>query len=124
MCCRILILIDNIYFQTRALLSLWDPGLVEEALRFVEEHKVQRGTNGCDGSESDAGESPFRRITRQLRWDSPPPSHVHSHEDELATPDSPRCLRQFWQPAPEVTDISESDKKTTDENSNLSNVRF
>lgn len=64
--------------QTRTLLTLWDAGLVEEALRFVEEYKVSR-TEGTP--------SPFKRITQQLRFAGSPDSP--SQEAFLAFPDEP-----------------------------------
>ncbi|KAL1130606.1 hypothetical protein AAG570_011850, partial [Ranatra chinensis] len=51
---------DDMIAKTRTLLSLWDPGLVEEALSFVEEHKV---------SCVIVVMSPFRRIAQQLQLD-------------------------------------------------------
>lgn len=66
--------------QTRTLLTLWDSSLVEEALSFVEEHKVTPST-----SVSDIGMSPFRRITQQLQF-----TNLKSPDaDDPVTPDSP-----------------------------------
>lgn len=78
--------------QTRILLTLWDPGLVEEALLFVESHKMtvsdDVGSVGSGGEDS-LTLSPFRRITQQLTF-----SELKSPDyDELITPDSPRCLK-------------------------------
>lgn len=74
-------------------MSLWDPGLVEEALLFIEEHKVSvsEETAGSSGEES-LTLSPFRRITQQLSFNELKSPDV----DELVTPDSPRCLKGFW----------------------------
>jgi hypothetical protein len=68
-----------IMFQTRILLSLWDAGLVEEALTFVEEHKVSPGPPpGPDDILT-----PYRRLTQQLHGLSFRPLP----EDELLSPD-------------------------------------
>jgi len=87
--------------QTRILLSLWDPGLVEEALSFVEEHKVSQPIPedpvDCeDGLRSLERRhqhtlSPYRRITQQLNFNLKSPDI-----DDLVTPDSPHCTRTFW----------------------------
>lgn len=78
--------------QTRILLTLWDPGLVEEALSFIEKHKMSVSDDllcvGSGGEES-LTLSPFRRITQQLSF-----AELKSPDyDELITPDSPRCLK-------------------------------
>lgn len=41
---------EDMINKTRILLSLWDPGLVEEALSFIEEHKL---TQADDSGLSD-----------------------------------------------------------------------
>jgi len=87
--------------QTRILLSLWDPGLVEEALSFVEEHKVSQpipedpidcedGLCSLERRHHHAL-SPYRRITQQLNFNLKSPDI-----DDLVTPDSPHCTRAFW----------------------------
>ncbi|XP_014278219.1 inositol polyphosphate-4-phosphatase type I A isoform X4 [Halyomorpha halys] len=72
---------DDMVAKTRTLLTLWDPGLVEEALKFVEEHKVSR-TEGTP--------SPFKRITQQLRFtgspDSPSQEAFLTFPDDTSTP--------------------------------------
>ncbi|XP_063239425.1 inositol polyphosphate-4-phosphatase type I A isoform X2 [Bacillus rossius redtenbacheri] len=93
---------EDMISKTRILLSLWDPGLVEEALLFVDEHKVAQtpaddGGDGGDDSEGDGpcrgqtAVSPFKRITQRLNLElrSPDP-------DDLATPDTPWCTQSFW----------------------------
>ncbi|CAB0001154.1 unnamed protein product [Nesidiocoris tenuis] len=71
---------DEMVLKTRTLLTLWDSSLVEEALSFVEEHKVTPST-----SVSDIGMSPFRRITQQLQF-----TNLKSPDaDDPVTPDSP-----------------------------------
>ncbi|KAJ1524750.1 hypothetical protein ONE63_009629 [Megalurothrips usitatus] len=105
---------EDMITKTRALLSLWDSGLVEEALAFVDEFKVTappgplEDDDSCEDAGlhdticSDSGQislnlsrpmqlSPFRRITQQLHFELKSPD-----VDVLATPDSPRCTRNFW----------------------------
>ena len=65
---------------------MWDPGLVEEALKFVEEHKVGVGEG--------EGLSPFRQITHHLLLEG----REREAEDALATPDSPHDLHSLWSP--------------------------
>ncbi|PSN35360.1 hypothetical protein C0J52_11509 [Blattella germanica] len=92
---------EDMISKTRILLSLWDPGLVEEALTFVEEHKVSQPVpeERIDGEDSlcslelrhQQALSPYRRITQQLNFDLKSPDL-----DDLVTPDSPHCARAFW----------------------------
>ncbi|XP_069701186.1 inositol polyphosphate-4-phosphatase type I A isoform X3 [Periplaneta americana] len=92
---------EDMISKTRILLSLWDPGLVEEALSFVEEHKVSQPIpeEPLDGEDSlcslefrhQQALSPYRRITQQLNFDLKSPDL-----DDLVTPDSPHCTRAFW----------------------------
>lgn len=75
------------------MLSLWDPKLVEEALNFIEEHKVTPVL--CDENESvkDTSNyhvSPFKRIASQINFDLQSPD-----TEDLYTPESPKCLRNF-----------------------------
>ncbi|KAL0280261.1 UNVERIFIED_CONTAM: hypothetical protein PYX00_001605 [Menopon gallinae] len=79
---------DEMINKTRTLLSIWDSGLVEEALTFVEENKVinvvEDGFNLLDESLYPQTMSPYRRITQQLKLE------FKSQElDDLVTPDSP-----------------------------------
>ncbi|XP_015178952.1 PREDICTED: type I inositol 3,4-bisphosphate 4-phosphatase isoform X2 [Polistes dominula] len=86
---------EDMITKTRILLSLWDPGLVEEALTFLEEHKVakvQEETNE-DSSLLDfkvnQSLSPFKRITQQLNFDLKSPDF-----DDFVTPDTtPECIQ-------------------------------
>ncbi|KAL2726566.1 inositol polyphosphate-4-phosphatase type I A isoform X1 [Vespula squamosa] len=88
---------EDMITKTRILLSLWDPGLVEEALTFLEEHKVakvQEETNE-DSSLLDfkvnQSLSPFKRITQQLNFDLKSPDF-----DDFVTPDTPECMQDTW----------------------------
>ncbi|XP_014208606.1 type I inositol 3,4-bisphosphate 4-phosphatase isoform X3 [Copidosoma floridanum] len=90
---------EDMVSKTRILLSLWDPGLVEEALTFLEEHKVakvQEDVVGSDESLSldfrvNQSLSPFKRITQQLNFDLRSPDF-----DEFVTPDTPECVQDMW----------------------------
>ncbi|XP_046998595.1 inositol polyphosphate-4-phosphatase type I A isoform X1 [Schistocerca americana] len=94
---------EDMITKTRILLSLWDPGLVEEALSFIEEHKVAQpivneSAEGEDGlcslelhQQQQQTLSPYRRITQQLNFDLKSPDI-----DDLVTPDTPQCTRTFW----------------------------
>lgn len=70
------------------MLSLWDSGLVEEALNFVEENKVIQmvddGFNLRDDNLAPQALSPYRRITQQLNFELKSPD-----VDDLVSPDSP-----------------------------------
>ncbi|CAG9864295.1 unnamed protein product [Phyllotreta striolata] len=64
---------EDMINKTRILLSLWDSGLVEEALNFIEEYKLVANEDsgvGDDSSMDSLGRpnvlSPFKRITQQL----------------------------------------------------------
>ncbi|XP_063986470.1 inositol polyphosphate-4-phosphatase type I A isoform X2 [Diachasmimorpha longicaudata] len=91
---------EDMISKTRILLSLWDPGLVEEALTFLEEHKVSKPPeetkNPNDESmslnfQSNQSLSPFKRITQQLNFDLKSPDF-----DDLITPDTPECIQDMW----------------------------
>lgn len=89
---------EDMITKTRILLSLWDPGLVEEALTFLEEHKVakvQEETTNEEGSLLDfkvnQSLSPFKRITQQLNFDLKSPDF-----DDFVTPDTPECMQDTW----------------------------
>ncbi|KAJ8866130.1 hypothetical protein PR048_033654 [Dryococelus australis] len=85
---------EDMISKTRILLSLWDPGLVEEALVFVDEHKLaQTLIDDIEevGSCQVQTVSPFKRITQQLNFEFKSPDL-----DDLATPDSPWCTQNFW----------------------------
>ncbi|XP_021932968.1 type I inositol 3,4-bisphosphate 4-phosphatase isoform X2 [Zootermopsis nevadensis] len=108
---------EDMISKTRILLSLWDPGLVEEALSFVEEHKVSQPipedpVDGEDGPRSLEFRhpqvlSPYRRITQQLNFDMKSPDI-----DDLVTPDSPHCTRVFWSLPPNGTAHKVADADT------------
>ncbi|XP_046586824.1 inositol polyphosphate-4-phosphatase type I A isoform X2 [Neodiprion lecontei] len=90
---------EDMISKTRILLSLWDPGLVEEALTFLEEYKVaatvQEPINNDDTLTLDLRThqslSPFKRITQQLNFDLKSPDF-----DEFVTPDTPECVKDIW----------------------------
>lgn len=74
------------------MLSLWDPKLVEEALSFVEKHKVTPVS--CDKNlvkqYSNYHVSPFKRIASQINFDLQSPEI-----EDLYTPESPKSLRNL-----------------------------
>lgn len=75
------------------MLSLWDPKLVEEALNFIEEHKVTPVS--CDDHDSikqssNYHVSPFKRIASQINFDLQSPD-----TEDLYTPESPKSLRNL-----------------------------
>ncbi|XP_018570173.1 type I inositol 3,4-bisphosphate 4-phosphatase isoform X2 [Anoplophora glabripennis] len=91
---------EDMISKTRILLSLWDPGLVEEALNFIEEYKLV--TNDDSGVSEDfslesGGRpsmvlSPFKRITQQLTsLDLKSPDL-----DDFATPCTPMNVEDIW----------------------------
>lgn len=93
---------EDMITKTKILLSLWDPGLVEEALNFIEEHKLIINTTddsgvGDDYSLDSNGRpslvlSPFKRITQQLTsLDLKSPDL-----DDFATPCTPRNFEDIW----------------------------
>ncbi|KAK6627289.1 hypothetical protein RUM44_009766 [Polyplax serrata] len=77
---------DEMINRTRTLLSLWDSGLVEEALSFFEENKVIYVEDGYNLNDDAVPQtiSPYRRITEQLKLE-----FKSTEVDELVTPDSP-----------------------------------
>lgn len=91
---------EDMITKTKILLSLWDPGLVEEALNFIEEHKLII-TDDCgvgdDFNIDSSGKpslvlSPFKRITQQLTsLDLKSPDL-----DDFATPCTPRNVEDLW----------------------------
>ncbi|XP_014221741.1 type I inositol 3,4-bisphosphate 4-phosphatase isoform X1 [Trichogramma pretiosum] len=88
---------EEMITKTRILLSLWDPGLVEEALSFLEEHKVPKVQEDTSNDSmtldfrSNQTLSPFKRITQQLNFDLKSPDF-----DEFVTPDTPVCVQDLW----------------------------
>lgn len=90
---------EDMISKTRILLSLWDPGLVEEALNFIEEHKLivtdDSGVGedfSLDSNRPSLVLSPFKRITQQLTsLDLKSPDL-----DDFATPCTPRNVEDIW----------------------------
>ncbi|XP_008208187.1 inositol polyphosphate-4-phosphatase type I A isoform X5 [Nasonia vitripennis] len=89
---------EDMVSKTRILLSLWDPGLVEEALTFLEEHKVAKVQEDINNDDSltlnfkvNQSLSPYKRITQQLNFDLRSPDF-----DEFVTPDTPECVQDIW----------------------------
>ncbi|XP_066249829.1 inositol polyphosphate-4-phosphatase type I A isoform X1 [Euwallacea similis] len=90
---------EDMINKTRILLSLWDPGLVEEALGFIEEHKlVQADDSGVSEDLSlESGRpslvlSPFKRITQQLTS-----LDLKSPElEDFATPCVHKTMEELW----------------------------
>ncbi|XP_030765811.1 inositol polyphosphate-4-phosphatase type I A isoform X2 [Sitophilus oryzae] len=92
---------EDMINKTRILLSLWDPGLVEEALNFIEEHKlvVTDDSGVCDDFSLDSigGRpslllSPFKRITQQLTS-----LDLKSPElEDFATPCVHKTMEDLW----------------------------
>lgn len=91
---------EDMIKKTRILLSLWDPSLVEEALNFIEEHKLLVTDDsgvGEDFSLDSSGKhslflSPFKRITQQLTsLDLKSPDI-----DDFATPCTPKTVEDVW----------------------------
>ena len=87
---------EDMISKTRILLTLWDPGLVEEALTFLEEHKVAKlqvynyNDSLTLNLKCNQTLSPFKRITQQLNFDLKSPDF-----DEF-TPDTPECVQDIW----------------------------
>ncbi|XP_006615511.1 inositol polyphosphate-4-phosphatase type I A isoform X2 [Apis dorsata] len=94
---------EDMITKTRILLSLWDPGLVEEALTFLEEYKVAKVHETSNENslnldfKTNQSLSPFKRITQQLNFDLKSPDF-----DDFVTPDTPECMKDLW--------IKETDK--------------
>lgn len=92
---------EDMITKTRILLSLWDPGLVEEALTFLEEYKVAKVQEDSASTTTDdaltldfktnQSLSPFKRITQQLNFDLKSPDF-----DDFVTPDTPECVQDIW----------------------------
>ncbi|XP_046389840.1 inositol polyphosphate-4-phosphatase type I A-like isoform X2 [Ischnura elegans] len=136
---------EDMIRKTRTLLSLWDPGLVEEALAFVEENKVSPTGAGpapmpgscCAAEDSSGCHSNMRENEAKCKnglekeEDENKEVVLNNHEksqtklqdnlireslalkmadflpkdkmsldlqspDGLTTPDSPRCIKAFW----------------------------
>lgn len=54
-------LCNEMMLKTRALLNIWEPSLVEEAFRFIEQHRIIE-----EPDNTIAPLSPFKKITQQL----------------------------------------------------------
>ncbi|XP_065160190.1 inositol polyphosphate-4-phosphatase type I A-like isoform X2 [Atheta coriaria] len=85
---------DDMVKKTRILLGLWDSGLVEEALGFIEEYKLvstDQDSGVCEdfSVERPLTLSPFKRITQQLTLDLKSPDL-----DDFATPCTP--MENMW----------------------------
>lgn len=111
---------EDMITKTRILLSLWDPGLVEEALNFIEEHKlIATDDSGVseDFSLENTGKpnlilSPFKRITQQLTsLDLKSPDL-----DDFATPCTPRDVDDIWKVPSENTLNSEQEMQNIQSN--------
>lgn len=76
--------------QTKILLSLWDPGLVEEALNFVEENKVNKLRKNVSLGVEEL--SPLRRMAQQISL-----NNSYRNYDELMTPDGGSGQSKTWQ---------------------------
>lgn len=91
---------EDMITKTRILLTLWDPGLIEEALSFIEDYKLIAADDsglGEDFSLDSMGRpsmvlSPFKRITQQLTsLDLKSPDL-----DDFATPCTPMNVEDIW----------------------------
>jgi inositol polyphosphate-4-phosphatase len=89
---------EDMISKTRILLNLWDPGLVEEALAFLEKHKVAKVPEIINHDDSlmlnfpiNQSLSPFKRITQQLNFDLKSPDF-----DDFVTPTTPECVKDIW----------------------------
>lgn len=103
---------EDMISKTRILLSLWDTGLVEEALNFIEENKLVVTDDsgvGEDFSLDSNGKpllmlSPFKRITQQLSS-----LNLKSPDfDDFATPSTPEDINEIWRVSESKT-ISNND---------------
>lgn len=111
---------EDMTTKTKILLSLWDPGLVEEALNFVEEYKLLSTDDsgvGEDLSLDSNGRpslilSPFKRITQHLTsLDLRSPDLL----DDFATPCTPRNVEDIWR-------VNNSNQENKQHTSNLLNT--
>ncbi|KAK0077637.1 hypothetical protein PV325_003652 [Microctonus aethiopoides] len=109
---------EDMISKTRILLSLWDPGLVEEALTFLEEHKVAKVPENAKiindetsslSLQSSQSLSPFKRITQQLNFNLKSPDF-----DDLITPDTPVCIQDMWAKESVKTKYSIGNNKNDD----------
>lgn len=88
---------EDMITKTRILLTLWDPGLIEEALNFIEDFKLITADDSGLGEEFSLEKtsltlSPFKRITQQLTsLDLQSPDL-----DDFATPCTPMKVEDIW----------------------------
>lgn len=91
---------EDMITKTRLLLTLWDPGLIEEALGFIEDFKLISAddsglgddTNMSTGGLTSLALSPFKRITQQLTS-----LDLRSPDlDDFSTPCTPMNMEELW----------------------------
>lgn len=70
---------------------MWDPGLVEEALNFIEENKVNTLRKVEENSELEEV-SPLKKIAQQISLTTKRPDY-----DELMTPDETPSQQNIWE---------------------------
>ncbi len=123
--------------QTRILLSLWDPGLVEEALNFIEENKITKFSSAEEPERAEV--STFKKLAQQISMTT-----KRTEYDELMTPDDTQAQQNLWSllPASRLNGcdlnspdneksffiippgaVSDGDKKPVDENSNMADEK-
>lgn len=117
---------EDMIKKTRILLSLWDPSLVEEALSFIEEHKliIAEDSGICDEFSLDSNAkhslvlSPFKRITQQLTsLDLKSPDM-----DEFATPCTPKTMEDVWKISGNIINSNSVDNFQREKDGNLLNT--
>lgn len=92
---------EDMISKTRILLTLWDPGLIEEALSFIEDFKLVTTDDSGLGDDFTPDKtaltlSPFKRITQQLTsLDLQSPDL-----DDFATPCTPMNVEDIWKRNP------------------------
>jgi inositol polyphosphate-4-phosphatase len=83
-------LCNEMMIKTRSLLNIWEPSLVEDAFRFIEQHRIIE-----EPDNSIAPLSPFKKITQQLcALDLKSPEL-----EDFATPNGP--MPDLWPPKSE-----------------------
>lgn len=93
---------EDMISKTRILLTLWDPGLIEEALGFIEDFKLLNADDSGLGDDFAIDKtsltlSPFKRITQQLTsLDLQSPDL-----DDFATPCTPINVENIWKLSPQ-----------------------
>lgn len=103
---------EDMITKTRLLLTLWDPGLIEEALSFIEDFKLICTDDSGLGDESNVNSiensslalSPFKRITQQLTS-----LDLRSPDlDDFATPCTPMNIEELWKTCGNSTSTKDS----------------